>query len=179
MQGVVAADAVAVPVEAEGAVVVPVDDVDVKNTLAFRQSKRRAGKLTMARKKTQRRKKRSGKLRRGGARRGQRGGAAKKFKHIIRRLRRMKGPQQLRAMKKANGAFIRHMCREVKKLQYKRLPKGVETRMRRNSKKIRQFVSPKTSIDTKRRMISQRGGLLGTLLAGLAPTLLAALFGGR
>ena len=121
----------------------------------------------MARRKSRRVKRR--KSRCGG---GQRGGAAKRFKGIIKKLRRLKGPQRLRAMKSANNVFIQHMSREVRKLKHKRLPNSVAKRLQQNRQKIRKFVSSRTSVGTKRRMVSQRGGFLPAVLSALLPAMI-------
>ena len=112
--------------------------------------------------------------RRGG---GQRGGKAKKFKSVIHQLKRMKAPQRIQAMKMANDKFIRHMSNEVRKLRYKPLPTPVRNQMKRNARNIRKFISRKTSVRAKRRMLTQRGGFIGPLIAGLGATLLGPLVG--
>ena len=123
-----------------------------------------------------RRKSTRGKRRRGGAHRG---AGAKKFKSAIRQMRLLKPPQQLQAMKVANDKFIKHMCREVRKLKHKQLSKPLQVRMQKNAKKIRKLISPRTSMRVKRRLVTQRGGFLPLVLGALAGNVLGSLFGRR
>lgn len=106
------------------------------------------------------------------------GGGAKRFTTAIRKIRKLSPALQVEAMRAANDKFIRCMCRAVRKLKNKRLSPKLTADMQRNAKKIRKLIHPKTSIRTKRNMLSRRGGFLPLLLAGLAGPLISNLIGG-
>ena len=74
-------------------------------------------------------------------------------------------------MKLANNKFLQQFCSNVKKLRHARVSSSHQKRMRRQSKNIRKLISAKTSYNTKRKMLSQRGGFLLPLLI---PPLLSA-----
>ena len=143
------------------------------------RGKRRGGKF--------RGRRRGGKFRGGrrggrfrGRRRGgtQRGGKVQKFKIAVQKLKRLKPSQQVQAMKMANNRFIKHMCSEVKKLKYKPLPAPLQSRVKKNAKRIRKLVNAKTSMRAKRRMLTQQGGgFLPLILAGLAAPLIGKILG--
>ena len=118
-----------------------------------------------------------GTRRRAGA--GRRGGGVRKFKAAIRKIGKMPAGLQVQAMRAANDNFIRCMCRAVRKLKNKRLSPKVTAGMKRNSKKIRKLINPKTSMSVKRNMLSRSGGFLPLLLAGLAGSTLSGLLGRR
>ena len=134
------------------------------------RGKRRGGKFRGRRRGGRFRGRRRGGKRRGGA---QRGGKLQKFKSAVQKLKRLKPSQQVQAMKMANSRFIKHMCSEVRKLKYKPLPAPLQSRVRKNAKRIRKFVNTKTSMRAKRRMLTQQGGgFLPLILAGLAAPLI-------
>ena len=136
------------------------------------RGKRRGGKFRGKRRGGRfRGKRRGGRFR--GKRRGgsQRGGRVAKFRNVVQELKRLKPPQRIKAMKVANNKFIRHFCSEVRKLKYRPLSSALQGRMTQNSKKIRKLINAKTSMQAKRRMLTQRGGFLPLLLSALAPVL--------
>ena len=110
---------------------------------------------------------------------GRRGKAnSKSFATTLRNLSSLPPSQRVQAMKSANDKFIRQFCNSVKKLRHHPVSPHTSKQLRRQSKKLRKLVSAKTSISTKRRMLSQRGGFLPMLLApiisALAGTLISA-----
>ena len=93
------------------------------------------------------------------------------FRRALHRLRKLKPTHQSKAIGMANNAFIRQMCSHVKKLRYnKKVASKSAKRLKRHRTKLRQLVSARTSIDKKRKLLSQRGGFLPALL----PLLLSA-----
>lgn len=91
-----------------------------------------------------------------------------KFIDLVRRLRKLKGPQRQQAMKVANDKFIRDFSARVKKLRKaKGLQPSLRKKLKRHSKALRKLTNVKTAIKTKRKMLTQRGGFLPLLLAAL------------
>ena len=96
--------------------------------------------------------------------------SSSKFRRAVMRLRSLKRNQQSQAIGMANDSFIRQMCSQIKKLRYKKL-KGRNTKaLKRHSKTLRKLVNSKTSISSKRKILSQRGGIFPLL----TPILMAA-----
>ena len=93
------------------------------------------------------------------------------FHRALHRLKKLKPAHQSQAIGMANNAFIRQMCAHVKKLRYNKkvTPKSAQ-RLKRHRTKLRQLVSARTSIDKKRKLLSQRGGFLPALLPLLIST---------
>lgn len=121
--------------------------------------------------------------RRGGGRfRGSRrisgGGGRKRFTAAIRKIRKLSPGLQVQAMRAANDKFIRCMCSAVKRLKNKKLPAKVTVGFRRNAKRIRKLVNPKTNMKVKRSMLTRSGGFLPLLLAGLGGSLIGNLLHG-
>ena len=94
---------------------------------------------------------------------------AKESKLMVacRKLKRMKPHHQREAIKMCNAAFIRQLCSQVKKMRNKSLPSHIARRMKRQRKNLQKFIRVKTSNDTRRKMLSQRGGFLPLLIAAL------------
>lgn len=116
--------------------------------------------------------KRSGRKRQGGKRRsGKRSKGA--FVNALKKLSSLRPPQRVEAMKMANNNFVRKFCQNVNSLRRARLSPSLRKRLQRKSKKLRKLVSPKTSVGSKRKMLTQRGGFLSLLL----PIVLKAAFG--
>ena len=90
-----------------------------------------------------------------------------KFNLVMKRLKGMKLGQQRQALQMSNDVFIRQMCAQVKKLRHASLPGTLKKRMQRQKKNLRKFVLPRTSVRVKRKMLTQRGGLLPLLVAAL------------
>jgi len=96
--------------------------------------------------------------------------ANKKFCLTLRRLLKLKPSHRCEAMKLANNAFIRKMCTEIRKVRYMTLNIKKANAIARHGKVLRTLSNPKTSIPTKRKLLSQRGGFLPLL----APIIMAA-----
>ena len=95
----------------------------------------------------------------------------KSFANALRKLSALTPSQRVAAMKLANDKFIRQFCQHVKSLRYKPLSSKHRNQLRRQSKELRKMLSAKTSIKSKRKMLTQRGGILPLLLAPLISTL--------
>ena len=90
------------------------------------------------------------------------------FGTVLKKVLRLTPSQRVQAMKIANTKFINDLTRQVKKLQYARVPPRLLRRLRRQTKKLRKFTNRKTTLLAKRRMLAQqRGGFLPLLLAAL------------
>jgi len=101
----------------------------------------------------------------------------KSFVNALRKLSKLQPTQRVTVMKMANDKFVRQFCQKVKTLRHARLPPKTQQLLKRRGKNLRKLVSPKTSIKVKRRMLSQRGGFLGALIApliGLATSAIGA-----
>ena len=94
------------------------------------------------------------------------------FHRALLRLKKLKGRQQSQAIGMANDTFIRQMCQGVKKLRYsKKVNRQSARRLHRHRANLRQLVSPRLSVHKKRKLLSQRGGILPALV----PLLLSAI----
>ena len=90
------------------------------------------------------------------------------FHTVFKKVMKLSPSQRIQAMKLANNKFISDMSRQVKKLRHARVSPKMQKRLKRQSKNLRKFTNRKTSIATKRRMLTQqRGGFLPLLLAAL------------
>ena len=95
----------------------------------------------------------------------QRGG---KFNAILKRLRKLNPYQRRSAIEVANDKFIRHFVTQVKKLKRATgLQPSLKTKLKRHTKALRKLTNQRTSMKSKRKMLSQRGGFLPLLLAAL------------
>ena len=94
------------------------------------------------------------------------------FNVAISRLRRLKADQQRKAVQIASPKFVRHLCNEVKKLRHQKLKPALAKKLRKHKVSLRKLIGKNTSINSKREILAQRGGFIGALLAGLAPSLL-------
>ena len=93
------------------------------------------------------------------------------FRRALLRLKNLKGRHQSQAIGMANDTFIRQMCQGVKKLRYnKKVNRQSARRLQRHRANLRQLVSPRLSVHKKRKLLSQRGGILPALI----PLLLSA-----
>ena len=97
------------------------------------------------------------------------------FATALQRLTNLRPPQRVQAMKVANDTFVRQFCQKVKSLRRARLPPSLRKRLSHNSKHLRKLVSPKTSVTSKRHMLTQQRG--GFLLSILLPIILKKAFG--
>ena len=95
----------------------------------------------------------------------QRGG---KFYATLKRLKKLNPYQRRSAIEVANDKFIRHFAGQVKKLKRATgLQPSLRTKLKRHAKALRKLTNKKTSMKSKRKMLSQRGGFLPLLLAAL------------
>ena len=106
-----------------------------------------------------------------------RGDNTKPFVTTLRKLSSLHPSQRVETMKSVNDRFIRQFCNSVKKLRHHPVSPHTLIQLRRQSKKLRKLVSAKTSINTKRRMLSQRGGFLPLILAPIISALAGSVIG--
>ena len=72
-----------------------------------------------------------------------------------------------------NDKFIRDLCQHTRKLRHAKLSTGTRKTLSRYRKQLRKFVHKKSTLKTKRKLLSQRGGFIGAIL----PALLSAVVG--
>lgn len=77
----------------------------------------------------------------------------------------------------ANNGFIRQMCTHIKKLRHKKLRGKQIKALKRHAPKLRTLVNSKVPLSKKRRLLSQRGGLLPMLAPILMSTIGPAIRG--
>lgn len=98
-----------------------------------------------------------------------------KFHHALKKLKQLKPSHRSQAMRMANDSFIRKMCSEIRKLRYKKLPSAKSRVLKRHRSTLRKLINNKTTLATKRKILSQqRGGifpLLPILMAAAGPAL--------
>ena len=94
----------------------------------------------------------------------------KKFRQALQQLKRLKPTHRCQALKMANNAFIRKMCAHIKKLRFRKVTSKKAKALRRHGKALRLLSNNSTPISTKRRILTQRGGIFPLL----APILMAA-----
>ena len=100
----------------------------------------------------------------------------KTFVTTLKKLSSLHPAQRVQAMKLANDKFIRDFCNNIKKLRHQPVPPNVQKQLHHQSKNLRKLVSAKTSLQTKRKMLCQRGGS-GALQRGLLGALAGAITG--
>ena len=89
-----------------------------------------------------------------------------KFSTIIKRLQKLKPSQRQQAIEIANDKFIRDFAAHVKKLRTaKSLKPGLQKKLKKHCVALRKLTNKKTTIKMKRKLLSQRGGLLPLALA--------------
>ena len=133
--------------------------------VAKRSKKRRTTKHVMKRTSVKRRKKTQ---------------SGTKFAKTIHQLKKLPQRNRLQALQLANDSFIREFCNHVKRLKHKSLtPKQLKF-IRAHKAKLRKLVNTRTSVQAKRRLLSQKGGFLGLLplVASVAAPLIGKLFSG-
>ena len=89
----------------------------------------------------------------------------------------MNSSNRCKALATVNSQFIRKMSAVVRKLRDKKLKSHQQQRLKRFVPQLRQMANSKVSIKKKRRLLSQRGGALASILLPLATTLLPSLMG--
>jgi len=91
-----------------------------------------------------------------------------KFSTVFKRLQRLKPSQRRQAIEIANDKFIRDFAAHVKKLRTaKSLKPGLQKKLKKHCVALRKLTNKKTTIKMKRKLLSQRGGMLPLLLAAL------------
>ena len=90
-----------------------------------------------------------------------------KFHIALTKLRKLNRAQQIQAMKMSNDAFIRQFSNHIKRLRHAPLSPAMKKRLQRQQKKLRKLVNARTSLQVKRKMLTQRGGFLPLLFAAL------------
>ncbi|MEL7306375.1 MAG: hypothetical protein AAGK05_00125 [Pseudomonadota bacterium] len=104
------------------------------------------------------------------------------FKCILLKLRKLKSPQRLQALRLANSSFIREFCSHVKKLRYAKLSPGITKKLKRHNRILRKLIHKKSSVSVKRKILSQRGGgfflpLLAAIIPSIAGSIAGKIFG--
>lgn len=90
------------------------------------------------------------------------------FGTVFKKVMKLSPSQRIQAMKIANNKFINDLSRQVQQLRRVRVSPKMQKRLRRQAKNLRKFTNRKTSVLTKRRMLTQqRGGFLPLLMAAL------------
>ena len=104
-----------------------------------------------------------------------------KFSKAIQSLRRMKPNQRSKAIRHSNDKFIRDIVSHVKKLRTKKLTGKALKAVQQHSAKLRMISSPKVSLQKKRTVLSQKGGIapIFALLAPIAGALIGRMIRGR
>ena len=92
-----------------------------------------------------------------------------KFHKALCVLKSMNKSDRTQAIANANGNFIRKVSSAVRKLRYRPFSGKRRNKLRTYRKQLRQLANSKTSITSKRRVLSQKGGFLPALLPLLAP----------
>lgn len=92
-----------------------------------------------------------------------------KFSKAITSLRRMKPSERCMAIRGANDKFIRDIVSNVRKLRTKKLSAKNRKLIKQHKTKLKYLSDPKIKLATKRKALSQKGGLLPALLPLLAP----------
>ena len=113
------------------------------------------------------------------AKRPRRKAGSKSFVNAVQRLKSLRPSQRVNAMKLANDKFIQQFCKNVKKLKHAPVSTSVRKRLRHQSKKLGKLVSGKTSIKVKRKMLTQRGGILPLIIGPLIGAIARGLLGKR
>ena len=99
------------------------------------------------------------------------------FKAILLKLKKLKRPQQVQALRLANGSFIRKFCSHVQKLRHIKLSPAVLKNVKRHKKILRKLIHKKSSINVKRKILTQRGGgFFLPILAAVAGSIASSIF---
>lgn len=125
-------------------------------------------------------KKRSVKQRRKGKTRRSNSQKRGHFRQILMKVKKLKSPQRLQALRLANSKFIREFCSHVRKLRHAKLSQTKMKKLKRHSKILRKLANNKSSIKVKRQILSQKGsGFIFPLLASLIPSVIGSIVGRR
>ena len=93
---------------------------------------------------------------------------ANKFGKALLRLKHLPKSKMPEAMNTANNAFIRQFCSSINRLKHAKLTAKHSKVLRSNKHKLRRLVSKRTSIQSKRKLLSQRGGFIATIIPLIA-----------
>ena len=98
------------------------------------------------------------------------------FKAVLTKLKSMKGPQRVQALRMVNGKFIRELCKHTRTLRNAKLSPALSKNLRRHGKQLRKLLHKKSSINVRRKLLTQqRGGFLAPLLTAIIPSLVGGL----
>jgi len=87
-----------------------------------------------------------------------------KFQTALIRLRKLPRGKQQQAISMANNKFINQFCSNIKRLKYAKLNAKQQKLVRKQRNNLQALVKKRTSIQRKRKILSQRGGFLPFLL---------------
>ena len=105
------------------------------------------------------------------------------FHRAIKTLCKMKGNQRCHALNKASNKFITDISQTLSKarrIPIQRIHPSLRKQIHSRRKALRAVVNRKTSIKRKRKLLTQKGGLLPLaipLLKMIVPTLAGSIFG--
>ena len=105
-----------------------------------------------------------------------------KFHEALCVLKSMTSADRCQAIAQANGQFIRKVSTTLRKLRSRKVTAKQKKRLQAYRKQLRQVANPKTSLKSKRKVLSQKGGFLPALLPLLAPVigpLVGSILGGN
>ena len=94
-----------------------------------------------------------------------------KFSKAISSLRKMRPNERHDAIRHANDRFIRDLCSKLGKLKRKKLTEEERKFVKKHKSKLKVLCNRRNSIAKKRRMLSQKGGLLPLLAPMIARSL--------
>ena len=96
----------------------------------------------------------------------------KKFFQSLHKLKSMSSKHRCQALKMANNSFIRKFCTHIKKLRRMKMKPKQRKFLIRHKSNLKQLVSNKVPLTSKRKILTQKGGLfplVPLLLSALAP----------
>lgn len=95
-----------------------------------------------------------------------------RFNKALSILKSMKKSDRCKAIASSNNKFIRDFCTAVKKLRSKKVSPKLRKRLAPYKGQLRKLANPKVSIGSKRKVLTQRGGVILPLLAPLLAPLI-------
>lgn len=97
----------------------------------------------------------------------------KKFCLALQRLKKLNPAHRKQAISMSNDSFIRKMCSNIRKLRYKKLSGSKLKVIKRHRNTLRKLADNNLSISSKRKMLSQSGGIFPILPILAAATSIA------
>lgn len=99
-----------------------------------------------------------------------------KFAHALKRLKRMKKRKQKMTVLGASNEFIRDVSSFLEKLKSRPdlVSKSQRKTLQKHRAKLRRLVHAKTPVDSKRRILSQTGGIFPFLIPIICASITAA-----